>query len=322
MPQTRAKAASAAGAAEASKTTPPAAPTAAPPPKQQQNRPQSHRSSWYKVLYEAQPFEDNYVDHSFLEELVKNANVKVQSLSYFAANSMAVTQQLSAMVIFHGVFMEMLSGHLSVEALLATNVALLSLELLVRHTLDPFPPNLFSMLKARTILLAILQVVSPVLLSLTKSYSDDTIWAQAIVLSLLHLFCHDFYFINFPRRHPKIAAPVSLNAALFASVLLASRLENYQSVFALMLFAIIVFAFFPVCVHFIRLSSIRLHTALAALLVAITVSLLFRLSAVCCIAYVTGVALISVACPAWLVVAQSRYKDEIHGPWDIAKIRR
>jgi phosphatidylinositol glycan class C protein len=277
---------------------------------------------WRKILHEAQPYEDDYVDHTFLEELVKNANVQARSFAYFAGNSVAVTQQVSAMVIFHTVFMEMLWGSLSYQALTGINVLLLSLELMVRRTLDPSAPDLFSTIRARMVLIALLWVLSPVLLSLTKSYSDDTIWAQAIALSILHLFFHDYYFINFPVTHAKFNAPVALNAALFASVLHASRLEDYQSVFALMLFAIVLFAFFPISCHFIKQSSMTSHISLAISLFAIAVSLLLRRSFACCIAFTTVVALISFVCPAWLIVAQKHYKDEIHGPWDIAKIRR
>jgi phosphatidylinositol glycan class C protein len=277
---------------------------------------------WRKILYEPQPYEDDYVDHTFLEELVKNANVRTRSFAYFSGNSVAVTQQVSAMVIFHAVFMEMVWGSLSYQVLLAINVLLLFLELLVRQNLDPQAPDLCSTLKARTILVLIMWVLSPVLLSLTKSYSDDTIWAQAVALSVLHLFCHDYYFVNFPENHPTINAPVSLNAALFASVLHASRLEDYQSVFSLMLFAIVLFAFFPISCHYLKQSSMTSHISMGVIMFVIAATLLSRLSVACYVIYTTLVALISFVCPAWLTIAQQHYKDEIHGPWDIAKIRR
>ena len=43
---------------------------------------------------------------------------------------------------------------------------------------------------------ATLSLVSPVLQTLTKSYANDTIWALATSLGLLHLVTHDYNYVN------------------------------------------------------------------------------------------------------------------------------
>lgn len=65
---------------------------------------------------------------------------------------------------------------------------------------------------------------------------------------LLHLSCYTVL-----RFHVAVACmaclqfqgTLSLNAAIFAAVLLASRLESNEKVFGLVLFALELFAFFP-----------------------------------------------------------------------------
>lgn len=49
---------------------------------------------WRKVLYERQPFPDNYVDRRFLEELQKNIYVRRYSYWTVVFESAVVIQQL------------------------------------------------------------------------------------------------------------------------------------------------------------------------------------------------------------------------------------
>lgn len=46
------------------------------------------------------------------------------------------------------------------------------------------------------VIVAILLTLSPVLRTLTEAYSDDTIWSMTIMLLAIHLFAHDYSFVN------------------------------------------------------------------------------------------------------------------------------
>ena len=59
-------------------------------------------------------------------------------------------------------------------------------------------------------------------------------------------------FSSFSFLFKRFQAPVSLNAAIFASVLLGSRLPSTVHVFALIFLAIILFALFPIMRHHLR----------------------------------------------------------------------
>ena len=109
----------------------------------------------------------------------------------------------------------------------------------------------------------------------------------------------------------------SLNAAMFAAVLLASRLPSTTHVFVFVLLAIQLFAVFPTVRDFIRVRSDAAHHAFTASIVALTFCLFLLSSTLLAGVYVAACAFICVVCPVWLLRVQ-KYKHEISGPWDIA----
>ncbi|BFZ54003.1 glycosylphosphatidylinositol anchor biosynthesis [Savitreella phatthalungensis] len=111
---------------------------------------------------------------------------------------------------------------------------------------------------------------------------------------------------------------VSTNAAVMASVVLASRLGDSTSVFALILFAVEWFALFPIFRRFVRAFDRTLNLALTLLLI-VSANLTLGIFTSWFYAYIFDIALffVSFVCPLWLIQLQ-RYKNEISGPWDIA----
>ncbi len=238
-----------------------------------------------------------------------------------------------------------------------------------------------------TLCAACLRVIAPVLRTLTVSYSDDTIYALALVLSGLHLVFHDygaawsstssslcsssFSSSNFltaratvvaaglegnendddedgdkdmsddsqsPRQAKAATAEAaaiailltspsqfhgtfSLNAALFAAVLLASRLESNEQVFGFVFLAIELFAFFPLARHLARRRSTTLHLLVALGLVMAATSALAAAAErrPLLVMYLIVVVFVSLVCPVWLQHIH-QYKFTIQGPWDIASV--
>lgn len=66
--------------------------------------------------------------------------------------------------------------------------------------------------------------------TLTRSISSDTIVASTAYLLLLHLYLHDYNFVN--SVTDTLTGSLSLGAAVFASVLLASRMRSQVQAFA------------------------------------------------------------------------------------------
>jgi phosphatidylinositol N-acetylglucosaminyltransferase subunit C len=139
--------------------------------------------------------------------------------------------------------------------------------------------------------------LSPILKSLTKSTSSDSIWALATWLLIINIFFFDYGGLYIPSksrstivsskdsnlpsnstlapindavRAPPFPSSLSTNAALMASTVLASRLTSTTHVFSLTLFSIEVFGLFPVFRRHLRHESWTGHVLLTAVLIAMS----------------------------------------------------
>ena len=121
-------------------------------------------------------------------------------------------------------------------------------------------------LKSSVLVFLSLLALSPVLRTLTASTSSDSIWALTSCLLGLNVLLGDYTPPRDPKRireryasfslsvitnrklcpSPRLTSVLSMNAAMSGSVVLASRLRDDISVFALMLFSIQMFALFPI----------------------------------------------------------------------------
>jgi phosphatidylinositol N-acetylglucosaminyltransferase subunit C len=165
------------------------------------------------------------------------------------------------------------------------------------------PPRVQSRLKTIKSALLIyftLLGLSPILKSLTRSTSSDSIWALATWLLIINIFFFDYggLYVS-PKPHPSpitntypakaphndtttesalaphgsagsappFPSSLSTNAALMASTVLASRLPSITHVFSLTVFSIEVFGLFPVFRRHLRHMSWNGHFILTFLLV-------------------------------------------------------
>ena len=120
--------------------------------------------------------------------------------------------------------------------------------------------------KSSILIFLALLALSPVLRTLTAATSSDSIWALSAFLFALNVVLADYTPMHAGQQHPRercapprrdtccgvadteaprLTSVMSVNAAISASVVLASRLVDDISVFALTLFAIEAFALFP-----------------------------------------------------------------------------
>ena len=104
------------------------------------------------------------------------------------------------------------------------------------------------------LLAGMLRLVSSVLKTLTASYSSDTVYALAIAGMIVHLLACDYGYARGQTRK-KAAGIVSLNACLFSTTLLASRLTSNATVYVFVSTSVILFAFYPSARHTIAVTQ-------------------------------------------------------------------
>ncbi|KAM4722886.1 phosphatidylinositol N-acetylglucosaminyltransferase subunit C [Rhinophrynus dorsalis] len=276
---------------------------------------------WKKVLYERQPFPDNYVDESFLEELRKN--IYVRQYRYWAVvfESGVVIQQLCSVCVFSVIWWYMDQDLLSPQKLCGVVLAFTLLGYLLFDAVDHGEGRRgsgrtrWADLKSTLVFSAFTYGFSPVLKTLTESISTDTIYAMSVLMLLGHLV-----FFDYGANAAVVSSTLSINMAIFASVCLASRLPRSLHAFAMVTFAIQIFALWPSLQRKLRAHTPRTYIGVTFLFAVFAVVGLLSISSVGALLFFLLLLSVSFLCPFCLIRLQL-FKDNIHGPWDEAEIK-
>lgn len=118
-------------------------------------------------------------------------------------------------------------------------------------------PSVFS-------LVIILVLLTPILSTLTVSYSDDTIVALSVLMMLIHVITADYSYLN-AYTH-KYQPNISVNAATFAVILMASRIQSPLKNGELIAFGTICFSISPIARHALKCYSFIGHVAVTCML--------------------------------------------------------
>ncbi|KAK6627370.1 hypothetical protein RUM44_009847 [Polyplax serrata] len=242
------------------------------------------RKPWKKNLYENVGYPDNYTDDSFLKELKKN--IHVRDITYYQAllEVIKVTEKLCVVILFSVVFSYLHNEWVKPQTVFVQTsfVVFLCFTYYAKTQSSLSYRTIVSRnFRSVGILLMLGYILSPVLRTLTDTISTDTIYATSTVMMLVHVGFFDY-------NHPVsiVSSSLSLNAAIFSSVCLASRLQTSFCAFVLLTISVEFFVLYP----YFRNSVIPLNVPFSFLLTLGTLALL------------------------------SKYKDNIYGPWDEAVI--
>ncbi|KAK6066505.1 phosphatidylinositol:udp-c transferase pig-c [Seiridium cupressi] len=185
----------------------------------------------------------------------------------------------------------------------------------------------FSTIKSAVLIYFTILGLSPILKSLTRSTSPDSIWSISFWLLTINICFYDYsggVGVKFP-------ASLSTNAALMASTVLASRLPSTGQVFSLTLFSIQVFGLFPVFRRYARHRSWHYHVTLSTLLVIGAgggVGIILSDKKDTGFPWKNGllgvvvsvlVAVVAMGASSWWLIGMQKYKNAMNGPWDQAR---
>lgn len=267
---------------------------------------------WKKNLYENIDYPDNYTDKTFLEELKKNVNITEISPLTAVLGAGLVTQELSIIVFFVVVYVYLHNGWIEPETVFVQSSLVAAVGYLTyRIVLTNKNYHEVLVTDLRTVLIFVVfgYVLSPILKTLTDTISTDTIYAMTTFMMIIHLI-----FFDYGVPAAIVSSSLSLNAAIFGSVCLASRLASPFHAFVLLTNAVECFVLLPILLSKGKGSVIVLVTMITIAVYALwTVSLTMMSLFICVTLFVT------VLCPVWFLKKQN-YKDNIYGPWDEAVV--
>ncbi|XP_072937535.1 uncharacterized protein [Epargyreus clarus] len=268
------------------------------------------RKKWTKNLYENRDFPDNYTDSKFLEELKRNPFVEKVNLKEAIVGSFRVVLRLCLCVLYAALYVYMYNDwvktHVVIYATFTTTCLCYVLYVFVEGA------AFLRHLKNVLVYLVIGYILSPILHTLTDTVSTDTIYAWAVLMLFVHLIFFDY---DVPAAF--VSKSLSINAAIFASVCLVSRLSTPFDAFILLTISVIFFVLSPQL--FLVILRTKIFLVLFFGILFLTLVSLYTVSVTLFCYFVLSVCVLSVYCPVMFVKWQ-RYKDNIYGPWDEAII--
>ena len=244
-------------------------------------------------------------------------------------SSTIVVAQLSVVATFLAVYKYLIvvrDGRAALGRLVMFDGALLGVGHLVHRnlvdtSLGALQPSVLETLRGVFLFGVCLRVAVPVVQTLTSSFSGNTIHALAIALSTIHLVAYDYSFVH-AQAHDvdagHFSGTLSLNASMFTAVILASRLDDVETVFSFVLLAVICFSFYPAVARLLYQRSATLHLAATGAQCVAVGSMLLSLDLALFAIFVALVLTVWVVCPLCLR-HMARYKKSFKA-WDIVDV--
>jgi len=309
--------------------------------------------TWRKVLYQKQDVPDNYVSESCLSVLASPPDTGGYEFWETVSFTTGVSQHLSCIALFVLAWHALRWERLNVANVIAIDVVLLVVGYMARNSLiealrssdDPKSPrneifrpkSLLQDVVSSCYVFATLWILSPVLKTLTSSWSEDTIYALAFLLLLTHAFLHDYGYVirgkgssdktfdamnDLARYWSQVDNTLALNAAMFAAIILASRLETVTHVFAIEFLAITGFMLLPTAQKCLYEWDSRFYIIkMTPAIVACTAGILWGYGGwILPSLYLLLIFFVSFFCP-FLFIRCHSLRMELRGPWDIAEVQ-
>lgn len=270
------------------------------------------KMEWKKILYLDQGVPDNYTDKTFLTSMKKNVKVKKYSLKEVIFQSGIVSQQISIVSIFVAAFI-----YLDLNVIQPTFIILMSFISVFVYVLSSMLCHTQKFRLEQFITVpAIVFVLSPILKTLTKTISTDTIYAMSTSMLIINLLLYDY-----GAGVAGVSKALSLNAAIFAAVCLGSRLPSSWHVYAFVMLAIHLFALFPEIKKNLKLLHRKAYILLTEILALVAVLLYIPISQQVSLILTIAHIAVTLVFPLWMIWLQ-RLKNNIEGPWDEGIVMR
>lgn len=263
------------------------------------------RRLWKKLLYLKQPYPDNYTNVSFLDQLKTNSSVRKYSYWHLAYDFSLVLFYLHTIFIVILVFGQLYNVPEAPVDVVAISGAVGLVGGVMFHHQFLHNVKLFSVIGF------VLLVLSPVLKSLTRSTSSDSIWALSFILCVANAVFHDYSLTTDSYR-----PIVSTNISLANGIVLASRLVLSQQTFFFLLFTIQMNILVPYFHYLLRRDDSKNHLYLLG--VSFVVVAYLTEAGWLLVWWSLAQAAVVLVLPGYFLWLQ-RYKNELQGPWDPAR---
>lgn len=268
------------------------------------------KKPWIKNLYENRDYPDNHTHPKFLEELRKNIYAEKVTLSEAVLGSFRVVLRICLCVLYAVLFVYMYNELINTYTVIYISIITTLLSYMLYLYING--GDVLHHFKTVLVYLVLGYLLSPILHTLTDTVSTDTIFAWSVLMMIIHLI-----FFDYDVAAAIVSKSLSINAAIFASVCLVSRLSSPFDAFVLLTVSVIFFVLSPQFIQVYLYTKIFIFVYVA--MVILTSIGLFTVSRTLLVYFLVLVLVVSGYCPVMFVKWQ-RYKDNKYGPWDEAII--
>jgi len=280
---------------------------------------------WKKVLHEKQPYEDNYLDETFLSSLISQETPAKLTYSQVFLRAMEVSLATTFLALYFLIYTSMLNQSIDSKATALTNIFMLFPCLLVSVLLSPKIVKLkkiFILVKECSIVICCILILSPVIETFYKNYASNTTYAISYGLIVIHLVLKDYAYVYSSESTVgnKFKIDWSTIAVMYLTVILGSRLQGPIQVFTLWLSTLTLFVFSRLVQKSIRDYSVRFYNYLSLTFIIGMGFLIYHVSKISIIAYLLVNFIIFLIGPLALIWFY-QYKNVIHGPWDLPDLK-
>ena len=253
-----------------------------------------------QTLFKPSALPDDSVSAPLLSALLTLARPPAPVRATVAARATApLVQQVSATVLFLATYGLLHAGRARLEHLAAANAIACAGAVACAAAAARRPASVLRAWPHAARLLATLTAallaLAPALKTLTQAFCNDSVWALTALLAAVHLATHDYKLSRAPSL--RVPGALSLNAALCASVLLASRLPTAALAFFCIALAVQLFALLPLLRNRLCARGDEHQVALAAATAAAAATALGAASMLLAAAFLFTVFFIAVVYP-------------------------
>ena len=266
------------------------------------------KQKWRKILYENQGYPDNFTDKTFLQDLRKNINYQEVSFTDAVLGASKIVQELCTVIIFVLIFFYFYNEWMNPNVVLMFS-SIMSITMYILYISKCSFWHIMQDVRTVFIFYGFGRFFSPVLYTLTDTISTNTIYTTTFIMMSIHLI-----FFDYGVPSAVVSNSLSLSAALFGSICLASRLSSANHALILIIIAIKIFLLFP-----LLRKKFGSCVILSLVLVLPTLCVLISLSKLITIVFLLALALIMVVFPMVFIKCQ-KFKNNIYGPWDEAVV--
>ncbi|KAH8379092.1 hypothetical protein KR009_003044 [Drosophila setifemur] len=264
------------------------------------------RQPWVKNLYSNREYPDNYTDASFLKDLRTNLHVRIYTYREALAGVTVLSNQISCITGFLILYQLLFSDSVAPTTILVPSCGVTGIGYVCYRGRSLSLTLLGEDSKTLVTVVLFGYIFSPMLHTLTQAISTDTIYTMTFFVLLANLM-----FSNYGLDVDIVSKAISLNAAIFGAICLASRLPTSYHAFVLLVEAAVFFVLYPI------MTESNWHAAFMLPIFVTCCLALYWISFPVLYLYAFTIIFVNFVCP-FIFVKQQQFKFNIHGPWDEA----